>query len=182
MTGTGVRPTWGRACSSSSLHLASEPLLFTGCPRRQPVLGLYHFTEIMSFLNIRASLCHLEGPKYIPKPDRKLFLGCTLFGIIHCFELSGSRVLVTLGACLGLGFPRYSRCPSRLSIHTSWGPRPWVGGVHAELVDGGRGGGRRRDSAGQRGTRPSACYSPPCPVSQERAGWAVGTVREGWGP
>lgn len=141
MTATGLGPTRGQACSSSSLHLASEPLLFPGCPRRQSVSGLYRFTEIMSFLNVRANPCHLEGPKYILKPDRKLFLGYTLFGIIHCFELSGSRVLVILGACLGLGFPHYCRCPGRLSIHTSWGPVPWVGGMDAELVEGGREGG-----------------------------------------
>ena len=109
LTATGLGPTQGQACSSSSLHLVSAPLLFSGCPRRQPISGHYHFTEIMSFPNVRANPCHLEGPKYILKPDRKLFLGCTLFGIIHCFELSGSCVLVTLEARLGLGLPHYRR-------------------------------------------------------------------------
>lgn len=52
--------------------------------------GLYRFTEIVSFLDVRANPCHLEGPKYIPESDRKLFWGCTLLGLSVALSYQGA--------------------------------------------------------------------------------------------
>lgn len=164
-----------------------SPCPFLSVLEESPVSRLYRFTEIMSFLDVRANSCHLKGPKYIPKPDRKLFLGCTLFRIIHCFELSESCVLVSLRAYLGLGFPHYRRCLGRLSMPTSpFTPpgdiMPGVGAVDAELVEGGQGGGGRGWYRRRGAQMPSACCSHPCLRFQGRAGWDVGTMREDCGP
>lgn len=53
--------------------------------------GLYRFTEIVSFLDVRANPCHLEGPKYIPV-RQKIILGLYIVRVIRCSELSGSCV------------------------------------------------------------------------------------------
>lgn len=53
--------------------------------------GLYRFTEIVSFLDVRANPCHLEGPKYIPESD-KIISGLYIVRVIRCSELSGSCV------------------------------------------------------------------------------------------
>lgn len=96
--------------------------------------GLCHFTEIMRFLNVKANLYHLEGPKYIPKPDKKLFLDHTLFGIIHCFKLSGSCVSVTLGHVWVLvslvTTDPWQAEHTYLLTHTSQNPMPGSGSGH----------------------------------------------------
>lgn len=47
----------------------------------------------MSFLSAIATPCHLEGPEYIPEPDRKLLGGCTLFAVVQCFKSAVPRRL-----------------------------------------------------------------------------------------
>lgn len=59
-----------------------SPCPFLSVLEDRLISRLYRFTEIMSFLDVRANSCHLKGPKYIPKPNRKLF------GVVHCLGLS----------------------------------------------------------------------------------------------
>lgn len=103
--------------------------------------GLCHFTEIMRFLNVKANLYHLEGPKYIPKPDKKLFLGHTL-GLSIALSYLGA-VSQSLWGMSGSWFPSLPQIPGRLSIHTSSHTPPRTlclgQGVDTELVEGGQG-------------------------------------------
>lgn len=159
-----------------------SPCSFLSVLENNPISGLYHFTEIMSFLNVRANPCHLEGPKYFPKPDRLYIvwdypLLCVIWELClsHAEGMSGSWLL------------SLPRCPGRLSRPTSpltppGDPTPRARGMEAELVEGGQGGGGT-GGAGERGAQTSsACSSPPCLGSPKRTGWDVGTMWEGCGP